>query len=366
MKRISAVLISIMIITTLLSGTSFAESGKMDAYMEIALVNEPLPCGLKFFQEEYPFEPEPVNPLTFMESISSAKAIDEISAILQSLGITFFPDDSSILYKDKDQPEYSDDLSIEIDEKRYRVATLEYGDSLSNIVFVFIDDGETWALADRLDNFWNIQIARGDDGKIIWLIGDIGNEDYKTSRWYNVNNRKIDIAYLRHGIMADRTDYHIVVNANAETIYNEIIPADGMVMVYKSVGIIDLSEESAISNTPGTYLYTQVDIYAIQPDMSFQIIKTMLYNWEDQPSISWYPVPHDMDVINSSGSQDDFPHLPNVLYYNKDGGKYYHTNVFCSMVDPKYFPLTSIDKIQLHDSPYYHLKPCVKCVYVPK
>ena len=297
-----------------------------------------------------------------MDAISSAKSIDEVGAILESIGITFFTDDGSIIYKCKDNPTYTDYRSIEIDERRSRVATLEYRDSLINIVFVFLNDGEIWMLADRLDNFWNIQAARYDGQKILWLIGDIGSEEYQTVRWYNVNNRKIDIAYLRHGTMADRMDYHVVVNAYAETIYNEIIPLDGAVLVYKNVGIIDYADERTTSNIPGMYLYTDVDFYTIQPDMSFQKTKTDRYDWKDQPLISRYP--YDADETDSlPANRDNFPdNLPDVLYYNGSGGKYYHADCRCPSVDPKYFPLTEMSKNQLRASPYDYLKPCPKCV----
>ena len=365
MKRTCVALISIMLIAALCDGISLAESSKMETYMAVALTDEPLPCGLKFFQEEHPFDLVPVNPMAFMETISSAKSVEEVDAVLQSLDITFFADDSFVIYRCKDIPIYTDYRSIEIDGRRSQVATLEYRDSLINIVFVFLNDGETWMLADRLDNFWNIQAARYDGQKILWLIGDIGSEEYQTVRWYNVNNRRIDIVYLRHGTMADRTDYHVVVNAYAEAIYNETIPSDGMVSVYKHVGIIDLTDERTTSNAPGTYLYTQVDIYAIQSDMSLQKIKTDRYDWEDQPSISWYPVVHDIDETDSPISRDSLLDLPNGLYYNDNGGKYYHADARCPTVDPKYFPLIEIAKNQLHNSPYYHLKPCSKCVHFP-
>ena len=295
MKKTCLALILTILIAALLAGTSYAETSKMETYMAVALADEPLPCGLKFLQEGYPFEPVPLNPSAFTEAISSAKSIDEVAAVLQSLGVTFFADDSSILYKCKDRPIYTDYHAIEIDGKRSQVTTLEYRDSPINIVFVFVNNGETWALADRLDDFWNIQEARDGDGKILWLIGDIGSEAYQTSRWYNVNNRRIDIAYLKHGAMADRVDYHVVVNAYTEAIRNERIPLDGVVSVYKHVGIIDYTDKRDSSNTEAIYLYTQVDIYAIQSDLSLRKIKTERYNWKDQPVISSYPGSHDAD-----------------------------------------------------------------------
>ena len=51
-----------------------------------------------------------------------------------------------------------------------------------------------------------------------------------------------------------------------------------------------------------------------------------------------------------------------VLYYNKDGGSYYHADKNCSKVADKYLPLTGTFKYsELNDSKYKNLKPCDKC-----
>lgn len=49
------------------------------------------------------------------------------------------------------------------------------------------------------------------------------------------------------------------------------------------------------------------------------------------------------------------------LYYNKDGGSYYHTDERCPSVLEKYLPLTSFTYGQLGDSPYNKLEPCSRC-----
>ena len=51
-----------------------------------------------------------------------------------------------------------------------------------------------------------------------------------------------------------------------------------------------------------------------------------------------------------------------VLYYNKDGGSYYHADKNCSKVADKYLPLTGTFKYsEINDSKYQKLKPCDKC-----
>lgn len=49
------------------------------------------------------------------------------------------------------------------------------------------------------------------------------------------------------------------------------------------------------------------------------------------------------------------------LYYNKNGGQYYHADERCPSVLEKYLPLTSFTYGQLNDKPYNQLKPCTRC-----
>lgn len=49
------------------------------------------------------------------------------------------------------------------------------------------------------------------------------------------------------------------------------------------------------------------------------------------------------------------------MYYNKDGGSYYHADKECSTVNKKYLPLASFTFGDLDESPYNKLKPCADC-----
>ncbi len=56
------------------------------------------------------------------------------------------------------------------------------------------------------------------------------------------------------------------------------------------------------------------------------------------------------------------PAADTKLYYNENGGKYYHLDPNCSSINSKYLPLTSYFLYsQLDDEPYSSLTPCVKC-----
>ena len=53
---------------------------------------------------------------------------------------------------------------------------------------------------------------------------------------------------------------------------------------------------------------------------------------------------------------------PNTkLYYNANGGKYYHADPNCSAVNPKFLPMASFLYKELDDAPYNSLQPCLKC-----
>lgn len=49
------------------------------------------------------------------------------------------------------------------------------------------------------------------------------------------------------------------------------------------------------------------------------------------------------------------------LYYNANGGKYYHADPNCSAVNPKFLPMASFLYEELDDAPYSSLQPCLKC-----
>ena len=49
------------------------------------------------------------------------------------------------------------------------------------------------------------------------------------------------------------------------------------------------------------------------------------------------------------------------LYYNANGGKYYHADPNCSAVNPKFLPMASFLYSELDDPPYNSLSPCLKC-----
>lgn len=49
------------------------------------------------------------------------------------------------------------------------------------------------------------------------------------------------------------------------------------------------------------------------------------------------------------------------MYYNKNGGSFYHAEPECTSVGKKYLPLASFEFSKLSESPYNKLKPCSEC-----
>ena len=61
------------------------------------------------------------------------------------------------------------------------------------------------------------------------------------------------------------------------------------------------------------------------------------------------------------GRQLEIPENSLALYYNNDGGKYYHSVDHCRDVREKYLPLTGFTYGQLEDAPFSNLLPCLAC-----
>lgn len=49
------------------------------------------------------------------------------------------------------------------------------------------------------------------------------------------------------------------------------------------------------------------------------------------------------------------------VYYNEQGGRYYHATATCSAVDEQYWPLTGFSFDLINSQDYKHLLPCPKC-----
>ncbi len=71
---------------------------------------------------------------------------------------------------------------------------------------------------------------------------------------------------------------------------------------------------------------------------------TKVLIWDDTGRIRPYPVADDYE-----------------LYYNPDGGKYYHENQYCPSVKDRFLPLSPFTYGELEDGAFAKLTPCSKC-----
>lgn len=86
----------------------------------------------------------------------------------------------------------------------------------------------------------------------------------------------------------------------------------------------------------------------------------------------WYVDPRSLQTYEKEEAPTDSPTpgptptaAPNantVLYYNPDGGSYYHASPNCSLIAAKYLPLKgSFTYAQINDPAYAELRPCSVC-----
>ena len=73
-------------------------------------------------------------------------------------------------------------------------------------------------------------------------------------------------------------------------------------------------------------------------------VNTKVLIWDDTGRRRPYPV------------ADDY-----ALYYNPNGGKYYHENQYCPSVRDRYLPLTAFTYGELDSGEFARLTPCAKC-----
>ena len=66
-------------------------------------------------------------------------------------------------------------------------------------------------------------------------------------------------------------------------------------------------------------------------------------------------------IWDDAGREMSYPDDDMPLYYNPDGGQYYHSDQYCNSVKDKYLPLTAFTYAELDDEAYKNLTPCPSC-----
>ncbi len=71
-------------------------------------------------------------------------------------------------------------------------------------------------------------------------------------------------------------------------------------------------------------------------------------------------------IWDDAGRLHPYPEDDTQLFYNPDGGKYYHSTPECSTVKTKYHPLTAFTYGELDTGAYAKLEPCAGCTPVKR
>ena len=71
-------------------------------------------------------------------------------------------------------------------------------------------------------------------------------------------------------------------------------------------------------------------------------------------------------IWDDEGRKAPYPSDDTLLYYNPNGGKYYHSTPECSSVKKKYYPLTAFTYAELDTGIFAKLEPCPSCTPVKR
>ena len=121
---------------------------------------------------------------------------------------------------------------------------------------------------------------------------------------------------------------------------------------------ISIEADISYSGEVRTYAY---DAIALCEDGSWYIDPDSLSSGILKVASTPTPDPNATPEPTPEPTPTPTPGPKTKLYYNKDGGKYYHADPECPSVAKEFLPLTSFTYGNLNKSPYTKLQPCPKC-----
>ncbi len=128
-----------------------------------------------------------------------------------------------------------------------------------------------------------------------------------------------------------------LLNADGTRNYSRYEPLLGTKASHGCIRIARMANQDGLNME---WLWDNLKSYILSGDYPKVVI------WDDEGREHFYP-------------DDDMP-----LYYNPNGGQYYHTDEYCSSVKNKYLPLTGFTYGELDDEPYADLTPCPYCTSI--
>ena len=121
---------------------------------------------------------------------------------------------------------------------------------------------------------------------------------------------------------------------------------------------ISVIADISYNNTIRTYQY---DAVILQEDGKWFVdpnsLSTGLLIAKPDPT----PDPNATPTPEPTATPEPTTNPKTKMYYNKNGGSFYHAEAECPSVGKKYLPLASFEFSKLGESPYNKLKPCDEC-----
>jgi len=270
-------------------GAACAEGMQATEWAALAAANEPQPYGGLSLQETTPFKPINISPETWQQQLSAQPGGAAIYAFFQGMGLPLDAGECEWIDQNKDRAKAA--LWNESNSPcPFTVSTLCYefprnDGGHDNTVLVFMEQNGSMYLTDVLFAFGDLQAVTDAGHETVWLVGETGGA-YNTVRWYNVQRRKIALAFVAEGLAADRVDVHIKVRAVADSLANGTLPEDGLLAIRKQVSVFDLTQATVSAEASEILLYTQVDVYACKPGGALTLVASKRFDGMDIPSVA--------------------------------------------------------------------------------
>lgn len=272
----------IVLLVFLSIGVSLAQTDAISNFDMFIAEFEPTAYERLSAQEKSPFASVEIDPTELKGQIAQSETIDDIVAVFHSKGINLPPEECAWLDYYKNLVHFAQYPL----QNSQEIATLSYGDNPSNLVFIFVNDGNGYVLTDYFIDFYNIKIVTDATMKNVWMVGDTGIRVPRSIQWYNVKCKQFVLSYLANGTMADRMDYHILVQSVADPIIDGMLPANDRLVIRKQVSILDFLNAPSSEEAQTIVFYTQIDVYTAQAEGDFKKIASQRYEGMDFSSVA--------------------------------------------------------------------------------
>lgn len=244
---------------------------------EVVTLLEPGPYEGKSLQERVPFAYVCVSPDTFSKAIRDAQSADAVLAYLQGLGLPVEYGDAEFAYSYRNRME-TEEFALPKEGSYSRLMSVSFiysRENNDNYTFIFAQKDSQWYLIDSIVGFGDICVLTDREGKNTWLVGYIGDMNYRTVRWYHLQSTAMVLSYLEKGVWADNPDYQVYVETYVELPEDGEIKPNACITLCKKVSVHSVIEDSAPTAFEETAQYTYLEEYRISENGSIDLIQTV-------------------------------------------------------------------------------------------